>query len=83
MSARVAYKSSVGKDLKRLDRKTAFRILDEIDGKLGKDSSAGAPLTGEFKGMFRLRIGGYRVIYSKSKGGVLILRIAHRKDAYR
>ena len=45
---------------------------------LTSDPDAGIPLAGQFKGLFKLRIGDYRVIYSKTGAGVLILRIGPR-----
>jgi mRNA-degrading endonuclease RelE of RelBE toxin-antitoxin system len=32
---------------------------------------------------FRLRVGDDRVIYARTKAGYLVLRIAHRSEAYR
>ena len=41
-------------------------------------------LQGEFKGLFRLRLRTYRIIYEKQneKLIILVLRVSHRKDAY-
>jgi len=83
LPGRVQYKASVEKDLKRLDRQAAWKVLDDIESKLSKNPPVGTPLSGEFKGLFRLRSGDYRVIYSKTTDGVLVLRIGHRKEAYR
>ena len=38
-------------------------------------------LTGEFKGLYRLRIGDYRVIFDIEKYVITIIAILHRKDA--
>ena len=46
-----------------------------------QDPAKVIPLTGDFAGLFRFRVGSYRVIYAKAGGGILILRISHRKDA--
>jgi mRNA interferase RelE/StbE len=78
----IEYKASVEKDLRRIDGKQAKRILDKIEEVLGKDPAAGEALKGEYKGMFKLQVGDYRIIYTKTKKGVLILRISHRGDAY-
>ena len=83
MAARIEYKASVERDLKALDKQAVARVLGEIEKKLAHRPDSGAPLTGEFKGLFRFRIGAWRVIYSKSRGSLLILRISHRKEAYR
>jgi addiction module RelE/StbE family toxin len=41
------------------------------------------PLKGEFKGLYKLRIGEYRVIYAKTdKEAILVLRIGHRSKVY-
>jgi len=40
-------------------------------------------LKGKFKGMRRMRVGNYRVIYEIIEDVVLVLRIHHRKDVYK
>lgn len=83
MASKVAYKASVSGDLRRLDKPTAARILAKLERELSRNPDAGLPLTGEFHGLFRYRVGDYRVIYARMPEGVLVLRIAHRKDVYR
>mgnify|MGYP001602504068 CR=1 FL=1 len=83
MASKVSYKESVAGDLRRLDKSTARRILDKLERTLSANPDAGIPLTGEFRGLFRYRIGDYRVIYTKAPDGILVLRLRHRKDAYR
>lgn len=83
MAFKVFYKASVERDLKRIDRSTTARILAKLERDLSTRPNAGLPLSGEFRGMFRYRVGDYRVIYAKIPEGILILRINHRKEAYR
>ncbi len=83
MAHRVEYKSSVAKDLRRLDKKEAGRVLKELEDALRADPDCGEPLKGRFKGLLKLRIGDYRVIYARTEDGVLVLRIGHRKSVYR
>ena len=45
--------------------------------------SLGKPLTGEFKGLYRLRVGDWRVIYEVEQGSVTIHAIKLRRDAYK
>ncbi len=80
---RVEYKASVEGDLRRLDPSTAQRILRKIRKALSAEGHAGTALKGDFAGLFRLRVGDYRVIYARAKAGDLVLRIAHRSEAYR
>ena len=71
------------KDLKKFDKPEAKRILDKLEEKLKQDPNVGKSLKGKFAGLFRLQIGSYRVIYSKTGEEILVSRIAHRKEAYR
>lgn len=82
MACEVRYKSSVKGDLKNLDKSEAKRILDAIEEKLAEDPDKGAPLETPYKGLFKYRIGQYRVIYSKMTDHILILRIGHRSKIY-
>ena len=81
--ARVDYKASVAGDLNRLDPPVASRILTKVEGALIGGGRSVEPLTGEFAGLFRLRVGDYRVIYAKTAAGCLVLRIGHRGEVYR
>ena len=83
MASRISYKASVAGDLKRLDKPVVSRVLSKLEHTLTHNPNAGIPLTGEFSGLFKLRIGDYRAIYAKTSEGVLVLRIAHRKDVHR
>jgi mRNA-degrading endonuclease RelE of RelBE toxin-antitoxin system len=83
LPGRVRHKASVEKDLRRLDRQAAERVVQRIEAKLTAVPPPGTPLSGEFRGLFRLSVGDYRVIFSKEEGGVVVLRISHRKEAYR
>ncbi len=82
MVGRILYKSSVRRDLKNIDSKRTARILGEIRAILGGNPRAGEALRGEFKGLFKLRIGDYRVIYTLVDADVLVLRIRHRSKVY-
>jgi mRNA interferase RelE/StbE len=73
----------VGRDLKKLGRAQARHILDEIESKLAADADSHPALKGPFAGMRKFRVGDYRVIYCIIDSDVVILRIAHRKEAYR
>lgn len=83
MRRRVDYKASVEKDLKRLGKQAALRVLTRIEKSLVAEGLQGEPLTGEFAGLHRLRVGDYRVIYARTDEGYLVLRIGHRREVYR
>ena len=84
MTVEIEYKESVfEKDLKGIDKKTALRIINKLEAVLSKNPNKGAPLKGNYKGLFKFRVGDYRVIYAKTENGVLVTRIRDRKDVYR
>jgi mRNA-degrading endonuclease RelE of RelBE toxin-antitoxin system len=78
----VVYKSSVGRDIRHLDPGNARRILSRISSDLADDSIRGQPLQGEFRGLFRIRIGEYRVIYAFVGEDILVLRIGPGSNVY-
>lgn len=82
---KVEYARSVLKDLKSLPKDVCKKALDAVEKILAKDPQAGKPLTGSYKGLWKFRIGDYRIVYSieKERLVVLVLRIRHRKDVYR
>ena len=82
MACKIEYKSSVARDLKQLDKKAARRVLQRLEKELGENPDRGTPLSGQFKGLFKYRIGDYRVIYAKTRDGILVLKIGHRSKIY-
>ena len=86
MEYRVLYDEKVQDDLRGLDKAEAKRILDRIETYLVRDPRRlGRPLKGEFKGLWRYRMGDYRVIYriDDVRGCIEVLRIGHRKAIYK
>jgi mRNA interferase RelE/StbE len=73
----------VARDLKKLDRVQADRILRKIEDKLPMKAETFPLLTGKFSGLRKFRVEDYRVTYSIISDTALILRISHRREAYR
>ena len=82
MTGKILYKASVSHDLKKIAPTDKERILQQIGAALAEDPRSGEPLHGEFNGLFKLRVGDYRVIYALTEQGVLVLRIRQRGKAY-
>ncbi|GAB6286165.1 MAG: type II toxin-antitoxin system RelE/ParE family toxin [Methanoregula sp.] len=78
----INYKRSVSSDLKKIDRPVAERIVREIEVGLAENPKIGEALTGQYKGLYKYRVGDWRVIYSILPDCVLILRIRHRSVVY-
>ena len=83
MTYRVELKRSVARDLRRLDKSEADRILTRLAEELPQRAASCPELTGKFAGLRRFRVGEYRVIFAIIGDAVLVTRIAHRRDAYR
>jgi len=80
---RIVYKKSVERDLKKLAQAEVAKILDRIEKGLSRRPEANPALKGQFTGLRKYRTGDYRVIYALLGEEVLILRISHRREAYR
>ena len=83
MSYKIAFKKSVARDLKKIDSVQVDRILKKIEDELPEKAETFPILTGKFSGLRKFRVGDYRVIYSIIGDTAIILRIGHRREAYR
>lgn len=83
MTFKIAFKKSVSRDLRKIDKDQAERILRKIDEELPDKADSLPALTGKFAGLRKFRVGDYRVIYTLIQGTVLILRIGHRRESCR
>jgi mRNA interferase RelE/StbE len=73
----------VARDLKKIDKDQADRILRKIEDELPDKAETFSGLAGKFSGLRKFRIGKYRIIYSIIGDTALILRISHRRETYR
>jgi len=74
--------------LRKLDRQMQERILDWLDDRLEGCKNPrhfGEPLKGDLAGLWRYRIGHYRVLceIQENRLVVLALNIGHRREIYR
>ncbi len=83
MKHKIAFKKSVSRDLKKIGKEQSKRILDKIEKELSIRASEYPELKGTFSGLRKCRIGDYRVIFTIINDTVLIVRIRHRKEAYK
>ena len=84
MNYSVRIKRSAARELAQIDRRDLERISYAID-RLAERPHAGYLLKGNFRGLRRLRVGHYRVVYEvlDNELVVLVVRVAHRREAYR
>ena len=84
MSYSVQIKRSAAKELAQVQKQDRLRIIHAIDG-LAERPLIGKPLKGVDRGLRRLRVGDYRIVYEVLADAlvVLVVRVAHRRKAYR
>jgi len=88
MKYRLIIESKALKSLKNLDKPIAKRISQWIKENLSdcdNPRAFGEPLTGEFKGFWKYRIGDYRVLANIDDAIriVAVFRIDHRSQVYK
>ena len=82
MAFEIVYKKNVRKDLARLPKAAARRILRKIETDLSARADDYPALSGQFAGLRKLRVGDYRVIFAILEKRAIVLRIGHRRDIY-
>ena len=83
MAYNIVYKKSVQRDLKKLSKAEAHRVLNQVEEELSENADTHPVLKGQFAGLRKYRIGDYRVIYAILGADVLVLRICDGKDVYK
>ena len=83
----IAYTRTAKKQLAKLDRPIQVQIKSYLDRlkMLDNPHMSGKALVGNYAGLWRYRVGDYRLICEihDEKIFVTVLRIAHRKEVYR
>jgi mRNA interferase RelE/StbE len=84
-SYNVVPKSSVEKDLRALPKTVIARVLKQMEA-LGEDPfpRRATKLEGG-EGLFRVRVGDYRIVYSVDQNAkqIIVHYIRHRREVYR
>ena len=82
---RVTFARSARRELERLDRQLAGRIVTRIEGLVVEPRPSGVRKLRGANNLWRLRVGDYRVIYSVDDGQrvVDVVAVRHRSEAYR
>lgn len=80
----VEFTPQAGDDLAHLDKPIAERILRKIRW-LAENFEAVVPepLTGPWRGLYKLRVGDFRILYTFGDGKIVVRLAGHRRDVYR
>jgi mRNA interferase RelE/StbE len=84
MNYSVRIKRSAVRELARVPAPDRHRIVRAIDGLAGQPRM-GSALKGDLRGLRRIRVGDYRIVYEVRDDDlvVLVVRVRHRQDIYR
>lgn len=84
MAYRVEFASSAGRQLKKLKGPVVGEIRDEIDGLVENPRPHGCEKLSGYDGLYRVRVGDYRIVYAVSDSVVLVLvlKIGNRAEVY-
>ena len=86
MTFAIKFTPQAEEDLSRLDKTIAQNIANKIDWlSQSIESIIPAPLKGQFKGKYKLRVGDWRVVYSfeHSYQLITIYAVRHRREVYK
>ena len=83
MPYRITFKKSVSRDLRKLGKTEADRILSALASQLPEQADACPELKGKFAGLRKFRVGDYRVIFAIIGDSVLVTRVGHRREPTR
>lgn len=88
MTYKVELSNQAIKDFKKLDKRIAIELKKWIYNNLNETTNPrknGKALTGNLKGLWRYRVGNYRIVVEiKDKVLVIVVvKLAHRKEVYK
>ena len=82
----IVFQPKAKKQFYKLNREAQTRITKAIDDKLSiNPKSALIPLMGDKSGLYKFRVGDYRLLCSRDddKLHVLVIKVKHRRDVYK
>ncbi|MFZ2544382.1 MAG: type II toxin-antitoxin system RelE/ParE family toxin [Candidatus Saccharimonadales bacterium] len=81
----ILYRKSAEKELRKLDKDTLKRIVMKIQKLTDNSRPDGVTKLSGSANLYRIRQGDYRIIYQIKDDAliVIVVKIGHRRDAYR
>jgi mRNA interferase RelE/StbE len=83
MAKKIVWSDEARADVRAIDRATALWLLQGLARFALTESGDVKQLEGYDPPQFRLRVGDYRVRFRDAGDSIEIVRVRHRKDAYR
>jgi len=80
---RIRFEPNVPAEVRAIERETALRILVALHRYAETSEGDVKPLSGEFEGLLRLRVGNHRVLFDETADTITVHRVRDRREAYR
>jgi mRNA interferase RelE/StbE len=80
---KIQFEPEVPAQIRAIPQHMAMTILEAIHRYAETGAGQVKPLSGEFEGFLRLRVGDHRVFFQETADSLTIHRVRDRRDAYR
>jgi mRNA-degrading endonuclease RelE of RelBE toxin-antitoxin system len=77
------FEPNVPSEVRAIERQTALQILTALHRYAESGEGDVKQLSGEFRGLLRLRVGNHRVLFDETADAITVHSVRDRKDAYR
>jgi len=79
---KIRFLSNVPAEVRAIPQPIALGILKALHRYIETGQGRVKPLSGEFEGLLRLRVGDYRVLFDETEDSITVHRVRDRKNAY-
>lgn len=83
MSYKLVYTKTAFHDIQKLDNVAKKRIKKKLEELSKNPIALSKRLINSSIGMYRYRVGNYRIVFDIDKQNIVILRVGHRREIYK
>jgi mRNA-degrading endonuclease RelE of RelBE toxin-antitoxin system len=80
---KIRFQPNVPAEVRAINQREAMGILQAIHRYAATGAGRVKPLSGQFEGLLRLRVGDHRVLFEETAEILTIHRVGARRDVYR
>ena len=80
---RIRFHPNVREEVRAIEQRAALNILSAIHRYAATGAGRVKPLSGEFEGLLRLRVGNHRVFFDETEDTINVHRVRDRREAYK
>jgi mRNA-degrading endonuclease RelE of RelBE toxin-antitoxin system len=80
---KIRLQPKVAEEVRAIEQRAALNILAAIHRYAATGVGRVKPLSGEFEGLLRLRVGNHRVFFDETEDTITVHRVRDRREAYR